>query len=109
MKRPFHNWNGRFFVAPPPWRGTRGRGHTNTMGLPNEDLNVAVRGLIGALTARGAGDPAKILLEGIHTVAGAGGWALLLPALVTVRTLYDSQLLADERRMLNDIYDAICA
>jgi hypothetical protein len=79
------------------------------MSFPTDDILVATRGLIDGLTARGAGDPAKILLEGIHSVVGLGGWTLFLGAVATVRTLYSSELLAEERRMLEELYEAVYA
>ena len=77
------------------------------MSFPTEDIFVATRGLIDALAARGAGDPAKILLEGLHAVAGLAGWALFLGAIATVRSLYSAQLLTEEKRMLEELYDVV--
>jgi hypothetical protein len=79
------------------------------MSFPTDDILVAARGLADVLSARGAGDPAKILLEGLHAVVGLGGWTLFLGAIATVRTLYSAELVAEERRMLEELYDAVYA
>jgi len=92
----------------------RGRFQVHTeaeisMSFPTDDILVAARSLIDVLSARGAGDPAKILLEGVHAVVGLGGWTLFLGAVATVRTIYGSQLLTEERRVLEELYDAVYA